>query len=104
MALMKTTTEPRPRPKPSATGEGPAAPDAEPVSGNAEAVVGPDGGAVVELVTDVEVVAGILPKMDETMAEIFVSAADCTPLQRPRSEAPYVCFFNADHCFLVGFL
>lgn len=57
----------------------------------------PDDGGVVELVTDVEVAVAveILPKMDEAMAAIFVSAADCTPSQRTRSVPLYVYLFKA---------
>lgn len=52
---------------------------------------------VVWLVGDVEVAVAveILPKMDEAMAAIFVSAADGTPSQRTRSEPLYVCLFEA---------
>lgn len=60
----------------------------------AEAV--PDDDVVVELETEVEVAVGILPKMDKTMAEIFDSAAACTPLHRSRSEPLPDCLFNMD--------
>lgn len=106
---MNTTIEPRPRPKPSASGDDTAEPDEEPMGEVPEVSVGvgvclegdielaevePDDDAAVELVTDVEVAVGILPKMDETMAEILDSAAACTPLHRSRSESLSDCLFN----------
>lgn len=109
---MNTTIEPRPRPKPSASRDDPAVPepDGTALLGVLEAwLVGvvvrlvreaelleveADDDAVVELVTDVEVVVGILPKMEDTMAEILDSAAACTPLHRSRSELLSDCLFN----------
>lgn len=110
---MNTTIEPRPRPKPSASRDDPAVvpePDGTALLGvledwfvgvvvrlvrEAELLeVEADDDAVVELVTDVEVAVGILPKMEDTMAEILDSAAACTPLHRSRSESLSDCLFN----------